>query len=222
MEDGGTGLTYMKARYYDQVAMRFLSPDPVYVDLTTGGNFNRYWYVNNNPYTYVDPDGRQASCSNPANAVQCAAAGMGARQAATDAAARTVASATAKTAVRSVVANEIAESDSIDAGSSSVAPPDPESANEIDPAEDGELTRAGRAQQKHGDREINAFDPAKGSPGNKNAQGQRTLEEIMNSPDRVDEIHTKYGTDVCQVPDGRGARFGTDGKFIGFIQPRAF
>ena len=59
MEDGGTGLTYMKARYYDPVAMRFLSPDPVYVDLTTGGNFNRYWYANNNPYTNWDPDGRE-------------------------------------------------------------------------------------------------------------------------------------------------------------------
>jgi len=48
----------MKARYYDPVALRFLSPDPVYVDSGTGGNFNRYWYANNNPYTYTDPDGR--------------------------------------------------------------------------------------------------------------------------------------------------------------------
>src|SRR5690606_4640080 len=49
--------TYIKARYYDPVAMRFLSPDPVYVDLDSGGNFNRYWYADNNPYTYTDPDG---------------------------------------------------------------------------------------------------------------------------------------------------------------------
>ncbi|SDD91833.1 RHS repeat-associated core domain-containing protein [Aquimonas voraii] len=62
MEDGATGLTYMKARYYDPVAMRFISPDPVYVNLSTGGNFNRYWYANNNPYTYTDPDGREAGC----------------------------------------------------------------------------------------------------------------------------------------------------------------
>jgi len=48
----------MKARYYDPVALRFLSPDPVYVDLGTGGNFNRYWYANNNPYSFTDPDGR--------------------------------------------------------------------------------------------------------------------------------------------------------------------
>jgi RHS repeat-associated protein len=66
MEDGGTGLTYMKARYYDPVAMRFISPDPVYVDLSTGGNFNRYWYANNNPYSYTDPDGRVAKVLIPA------------------------------------------------------------------------------------------------------------------------------------------------------------
>jgi RHS repeat-associated protein len=59
MEDGGTGLTYMKARYYDPVSTRFLSPDPVYVDLGSGANFNRYLYANNNPYTYTDPDGRK-------------------------------------------------------------------------------------------------------------------------------------------------------------------
>jgi len=35
-----------------------MSPDPVGVDTSTGGNFNRYWYANNNPYKYVDPDGR--------------------------------------------------------------------------------------------------------------------------------------------------------------------
>ncbi len=71
MEDGATGLTYMKARYYDPVAMRFISPDPVYVDLNTGGNFNRYWYANNNPYSYTDPDGRfvQALWGAPIGAI---------------------------------------------------------------------------------------------------------------------------------------------------------
>ena len=35
--------------------------DPVTVS-SVGGNFNRYWYANNNPYRFTDPDGRQA-CS---------------------------------------------------------------------------------------------------------------------------------------------------------------
>jgi FlaG/FlaF family flagellin (archaellin) len=37
-----------------------LSIDPVVTDANTGDSFNRYVYANNNPYTYIDPDGRQA------------------------------------------------------------------------------------------------------------------------------------------------------------------
>jgi hypothetical protein len=48
----------MQQRYYDPVALRFLSPDPVDVSASDGGNFNRYWYANNNPYKFTDPDGR--------------------------------------------------------------------------------------------------------------------------------------------------------------------
>jgi RHS repeat-associated protein len=51
---------YMQQRYYDPIAGRFLSVDPVTTDVTTGELFNRYNYANNNPYKYTDPDG---SCS---------------------------------------------------------------------------------------------------------------------------------------------------------------
>nr|WP_230598411.1 RHS repeat-associated core domain-containing protein [Xanthomonas albilineans] len=57
--DAGTGLVYMQQRYYDPVIPRFLSVDPVKVDATNGGNFNRYKYAANNPYSFKDPDGRQ-------------------------------------------------------------------------------------------------------------------------------------------------------------------
>ena len=56
--DGGTGLTYMQQRYYDQSTGRFVSVDPV---TAYGGNlrhFNRYVYGYGNPYLYSDPDGR--------------------------------------------------------------------------------------------------------------------------------------------------------------------
>ncbi|MEJ1250067.1 RHS repeat-associated core domain-containing protein [Denitratimonas tolerans] len=56
--DTQTNLTYMQQRYYDPIAQRFLSPDPVDVSPANGSNFNRYWYANNNPYKYRDPDGR--------------------------------------------------------------------------------------------------------------------------------------------------------------------
>lgn len=64
--DTQTNLTYMQQRYYDPVALRFLSPDPVDVNPTNGSNFNRYWYANNNPYRYIDPDG-MAPCSDRAD-----------------------------------------------------------------------------------------------------------------------------------------------------------
>lgn len=58
INDADTGLTYMQQRYYDPVAGRFLSIDPVTTDANSGGIFNRYAYANNSPYKYIDPDGR--------------------------------------------------------------------------------------------------------------------------------------------------------------------
>lgn len=58
--DGATGLTYMQQRYYDQSIGRFLSVDPVVANSNTGASFNRYWYATDNPYKFVDPDGRQS------------------------------------------------------------------------------------------------------------------------------------------------------------------
>jgi len=60
VNDADTGLTYMQQRYYDPVAGRFLSIDPVVTDANTGGSFNRYAYANNSPYKYLDADGRMA------------------------------------------------------------------------------------------------------------------------------------------------------------------
>jgi RHS repeat-associated protein len=59
--DADTGLTYMQQRYYDPMLGRFLSIDPVAVR-SSGDNFDRYWYANNNPYRFTDPDGRESPC----------------------------------------------------------------------------------------------------------------------------------------------------------------
>lgn len=40
---------------------RFVSTDPVQAKPNTGENFNRYYYANNNPYKFTDPDGRAVS-----------------------------------------------------------------------------------------------------------------------------------------------------------------
>jgi RHS repeat-associated protein len=58
VQDAATGLTYMQQRYYDPLIGRFLSVDPVTAYSSPGANFNRYWYANNSPYRFTDPDGR--------------------------------------------------------------------------------------------------------------------------------------------------------------------
>jgi len=60
-QDVETGLVYMGARYYDPVVGRFISTDPVGFDEQNVHSFNRYAYANNNPYRYVDLDGRTAA-----------------------------------------------------------------------------------------------------------------------------------------------------------------
>lgn len=57
--DEVTGLTYFGARYYDPHLGRFVSVDPVGFNESNPMSFNRYAYANNNPYKYVDPDGRE-------------------------------------------------------------------------------------------------------------------------------------------------------------------
>ena len=52
--DEGNGLYYMRARYFDANAKRFLSEDPSGFD---GGDVNLYAYVRNNPINWTDPCG---------------------------------------------------------------------------------------------------------------------------------------------------------------------
>lgn len=60
VNDPETDLVYMQQRYYDPIAGRFLSVDPIVTDADSGKGFGRYTYVNNNPYKYKDPDGKAA------------------------------------------------------------------------------------------------------------------------------------------------------------------
>lgn len=55
------GLSYFGARWYDPNTGRFMAIDPVGVDEGNIHSFNRYAYANNNPYKFVDPDGRNAA-----------------------------------------------------------------------------------------------------------------------------------------------------------------
>ena len=69
VQDPETELVYMQQRYYDPIAGRFLSVDPVVTDANTGAGFGLYTYVNNSPYGSIDPDGRLSNddCRKVAN-----------------------------------------------------------------------------------------------------------------------------------------------------------
>jgi len=57
-EDVNSDLVYMQQRYYDPSIGRFLSIDPLDANPDDPRTYNRYAYANNNPYKYIDPDGR--------------------------------------------------------------------------------------------------------------------------------------------------------------------
>jgi len=53
-------ISYMGARYYIPLIGRFTGVDPKDFSPENPNSFNRYAYANNNPYKYVDPDGKIA------------------------------------------------------------------------------------------------------------------------------------------------------------------
>ena len=55
--DEATGLSYLGARYYNPVLGRFMSVDPVDLDVGNVHSLNRYHYSYNNPYMYKDETG---------------------------------------------------------------------------------------------------------------------------------------------------------------------
>ncbi len=55
--DRSTGLYYYGARFYDADIGRFISADTVIPQPADGQTFNRYTYVNNNPFKFTDPTG---------------------------------------------------------------------------------------------------------------------------------------------------------------------
>lgn len=54
-ENDGTGLYYYRARYYSPQMGRFISQDPIG---WASGQTNNYAYVNGNPISYTDPEGK--------------------------------------------------------------------------------------------------------------------------------------------------------------------
>jgi RHS repeat-associated protein len=60
-------LYYYRARYYNPVMGRFVSPDPIGL---VGGDANLYGYVRNNPVNFADPSGKCPACAAGAIAIE--------------------------------------------------------------------------------------------------------------------------------------------------------
>lgn len=56
-KDVGVDLYYYGARYYDSYLRHFIQADNVLPDVYDPQQLNRYSYVRNNPYSYIDPSG---------------------------------------------------------------------------------------------------------------------------------------------------------------------
>jgi hypothetical protein len=88
--------------------------------------------------------------------------------------------------------------------------------------ERGNLSVAGRALQKHGSHDGSAFPIAQGNPAAINEQAQQVVNEILNNPATIATQRNtgRFGqvTDIV-APDGRGLRYDTSGKLIGFLEP---
>jgi hypothetical protein len=87
----------------------------------------------------------------------------------------------------------------------------------------GGLTKAGRALQKHGSRPGSAFPKATGNPTKINERGVAVVRNILEDPAStyVTRMHPKYGEIIeVHAPDGRGIRFKKSGEMMGFLEPR--
>ncbi|MBN2441881.1 MAG: hypothetical protein JXJ04_11055 [Spirochaetales bacterium] len=56
VQEEGSGLKYMRARYYEENTGRFISEDPIGI---TGEDMNFYRYCRNNPVSFIDPEGNE-------------------------------------------------------------------------------------------------------------------------------------------------------------------
>ncbi|WP_198524665.1 RHS repeat-associated core domain-containing protein [Paenibacillus phocaensis] len=70
--DNTTDLQYLRARWYDPNAGRFVSKDPYEGSIDNPQSLNRYSYVANNPLIYTDPSGQYIMPMGPTPSLTCA------------------------------------------------------------------------------------------------------------------------------------------------------
>lgn len=231
----GEGLVYLNERYYLAPLKRFLSLDPIWGVDDNPQTFNRYGYALNNPYVYTDLDGRLPVLLLPVARIALGIAADMLIEKVVNHYLETndVEIPPAVTAI--VTARELYKAGSpggilrgiytalrrlswkdLKRVSSQGKQQLSDAGRVVDKG--GDLTKAGRAVQKHGSRPGSIFPAPKGNPTEINAQGQRILDDILNSPEQT-KIRNRHGGLDIHGPDGRGARFDKDNNFVGFLEP---
>jgi RHS repeat-associated protein len=71
LDDGGTGLMYYGARYYDPQVGRFAAADTIVPNPGNPQDLNRYSYVGNNPVNGIDPSGHGPCYDEEGNPINC-------------------------------------------------------------------------------------------------------------------------------------------------------
>jgi len=223
VQDAVTGLTYMQQRYYDPLLGRFLSVDPVAANSSPGGNFNRFWYAENSPYKFIDPDGRQSTswvvaheALYPQNSEQrnqiidaeIEAGWLGLEIASYS----TGGIGIARGLLVRGGASRLMMSWGISLSKSRIA---------LRTAQESYKgsTVAGHSLSKHAGRFPQIWGKMTGSMKTWNEQAMKHLRDIFRSPGKFNEVETKDGIKFMEkrLGDGRGVRLNMDGTFKGFI-----
>ena len=220
--DSSTGLSYMGARYYDPVLGRFMGVDSVGFDEANIHSFNRYAYANNNPYRYVDPDGKDAVeainnwWSASVAGFQSMSAGDAAMKVLGGFGPAEGAALGAMGAIRTLGAEA-------NLAAKGLGNQNPLYKAAVDQFKSTELSNAGRALTKHpeliGETKETLRQTLR-TDGAINDAAHGVLRDIMRNGVTTTPTLGRYGTVTqTQIPGGFGARWTSDGSFIGFINP---
>ncbi len=242
--DAATGLSYMQQRYYDPGIGRFLSVDPVTADGNSGGNFNRYWYANNNPYRFTDPDGRQPACNacdnwsdavadahkegrqdelKPFEAPAIVATAVMAAPVLAVIGAEGMTAVLANPGAVTTATNLVAEATGVTVAGAGLGNQNQLYKAAVQQFKGTALSVAGRALTKHPEivgATKETLRQTLRTDGAINNSAHAALQGILRNGVTTTPTLGRYGSVTqVQVPGGFGARWNSDGNFIGFINP---
>ena len=204
-ENDGTGLSYYRARYYSPQLQRFVSEDPLEF---AAGDVNLYAYVWNSPTNYTDQFGLAVVYPGP---IPPGCEPLGQRKSFTQRLIHDVGCASNFLPAGGMVLGGRA--------AGGAARTLDELSNAARAADRNDLTKAGRALQKHSDRTGTAFEASSKKASDLNRQGRDVVDDILTNPGSVRRPNSLGGEDVV-APGGRGVRYNPDGSFRGFLEPR--